>query len=332
MSHDLEILSRGASFVSAREHAWHRLGTVLASEFDAAQAMEHAALGGWNVRKEPLQAVVIGADGVDTIPVPGKFATVRTHPETGRPEALGVVGDQYQVIQNEEHCGLLDALVDESGAHFETAGSLRGGRSVFLTMKLPQTMQVGGIDAVDTYIAALNSHDGTSAFRLLVTPVRIVCANTQAAAIKRARSTFSIQHSSGARGRIDEARKALGLTFRYVEAFQAEAERMINETMAEAEFVALTRTLFPVTDNATARIKGNAAKRELDLVQLFTGSDTNAAIRGTRWAAYQAVTEWTDHYAPAPKGSDAATVRAERVVAGGPVTELKNRAFDLLTV
>ncbi len=332
MSHDLEILSRGASFVSARQHAWHRLGTVLPERFDAGQAMEHAALGGWNVRKEPLQAVVIGAEGVDTVAVEGKFATVRNHPETGRPDVLGVVGDQYTVIQNEEHSDLLDALVDQSGAHYETAGSLRGGRSVFLTMKLPDTMQVGGVDGVDTYIAALNSHDGTSAFRLLVTPVRIVCANTQAAAIRAARSTFSIQHSSGARGRIEEARQALGLTFRYVAAFQAGAEKMINEAMSTAGFVAMTRVLCPVKDNATDRIKGNAAKRELDFVQLFTGSDTNTAIRGTRWGAYQAITEWTDHYAPTPKGSDAATVRAERVVAGGQITDLKTRAFDLLTV
>lgn len=203
MAHDLETWSGGqaTSFVSARQHAWHRLGTVLPAEFDAAAAMRHARLGGWNVRTQALQTTpVLSADGVDVLAVADHFATIRTNPVNGRPDVLGVVGRGYTPIQNEEHADLLNALVDESGAHFETAGSLRGGRQVFLTMKLPTTMLIGGIDAVDLYIVACNSHDGTSAFRLLVSPVRVVCGNTQALAIRRAQSSFSIRHTSGARG------------------------------------------------------------------------------------------------------------------------------------
>ena len=333
MAHELERFTDGsASFVSAREHAWHRLGTVLPDGFDAAQAMTAARLGGWNVRKQDLQTVVLGADGVETVPVPGKFATVRTHPQTGRPDVLGVVGADYTVIQNEQHCDLLDALVDESGAHFETAGSLKGGRSVFVTMKLPTTMQIGGVDPVDLYLAACNSHDGTSAFRLLVTPVRVVCANTQAAAIRRAKACFSIQHTSGASGRVAEARQALGLTFRYVEAFQAEAEKMIQETMTRAQFLDTIAQLWPSEPNPSPRAATNDRKRRYELVSLFTKADTSAAIRGTRWAGYQAITEYADHYAPVAQGRDAADVRAERTVSSGTVAALKTRAFDLLTV
>src|SRR5690606_19715075 len=84
----------------------------------------------------------------------------------------------YTVIQNEEHAGLLNALVDESGAHFETAGALQGGKRVFITMKLPGHMSIGGVDRVDQYLAAMNSHDGSSAFTFMISPVRIVCQNT----------------------------------------------------------------------------------------------------------------------------------------------------------
>jgi phage/plasmid-like protein (TIGR03299 family) len=254
---------------------------------------------------------------------------VRDNPATGRPEVLGVVGESYRPIQNEEHADLLDTLVDESGAHFETAGSLRGGRQVFLTMRLPKTIRIGGVDSMGTYLAALNSHDGSLAFRLLVTPVRIVCANTQAAALRRARSSFSIHHTSGARGQIQAAREALGLTFAYMDAFQAEAERMLGQAMTEAQFVAITRSLWPVEDGASARTRSNAARRESSLRHLFVEGDTNATIRGTRWAAYQTVTEYLDHYAPVDGARDAATVRAERVVSG-QTNELKSRAFDLL--
>src|SRR5262249_35498368 len=143
MAHELETYPDGSvGFVTAREHAWHRLGTVLPEQFSAAEAMQHAKLGGWSVRKEHLQAVAVGDDGVSTLPVSGRYATVRDNPATGQPEVLGVVGESYRPIQNEEHADLLDTLVDESGAHFETAGSLRGGRQVFLTMHLPKTTSV----------------------------------------------------------------------------------------------------------------------------------------------------------------------------------------------
>ena len=331
MAHELETWSDGsASFVSARSHAWHRLGVVLPAGFDAAQAMRHARLGGWNVRKEPLQTgPILSADGVSTLPVPDQFATVRTNPVTGRPDVLGVVGRGYTPIQNEEHADLLDALVDESGAHFETAGSLRGGRQVFLTMKLPTTMRVGGVDPVDLYLVACNSHDGTSAFRLLVSPVRVVCANTQAAAIGRAKSSFSIRHTSGARGYIEQARQALGLTFAYAEAFQAEADAMIARSITDEQFSAIVAQLWPV-DAASERSRSIAGNRHHTLTRLLRHSDTNHAIRGTRWAAYQAITEYTDHYAPVADKRNPAGARAERAVTSGSVGQLKTRAFDLI--
>src|SRR5664279_2944989 len=295
MAHMLEEWAEGsASFVAARQHAWHRLGEVLPAGFTAAQAMSHARLGGWNVRKQPLQTTpILGTDGVAVLDVPEQFATIRTNPVTGRPDVLGVVGSGYTPIQNEQHADLLDALVDESGAHFETAGSLRGGRQVFITMKLPTTMRVGGVDPVDLYLVACNSHDGTSAFRLLVSPVRVVCANTQAAAIGRAKSSFSIRHTSGARGYIEQARQALGLTFAYAEAFQAEADAMIARSITDEQFSAIVAQLWPV-DATSERSRSIAGNRHHTLTRLLRHSDTNHAIRGTRWAAYQAITEYTD--------------------------------------
>jgi phage/plasmid-like protein (TIGR03299 family) len=332
MSHELETFADGTTgFLSARQHAWHRLGTVLPDTFTASQAMEHARLGWWNVRKEHLQTVVVTTDGVSTIDVPDRYATVRTNPVTGTPEALGVVGPSYVPIQNEEHCDLLDALVDESGAHFETAGSLKGGRQVFITMKLPDTMQVGGIDAVDTYLTACNSHDGSMAFRLMVTPVRVVCANTLAAAIRSAKSSFSIHHTSGARSQIQVAREALGLTFRYNAEFQSEAEQMLDTTMTDAQFASLVRDLWPMPHDPTLRTRNSIARRDTELTYLFRDADTNRAIRGTRWAGYQAVTEYLDHYTPVGPKRDAVKVRAERAISDASVG-LKVRAFDLLSM
>lgn len=126
MTHQIETHGDRAAAVFARQDAWHRLGTTLAGHaFTAEEAMRLGHLGGWNVRKVPLTANVMDEDGVTTLDVPA-FATVRTNPFTHAPEALGVVGSGYLPLQNEEHAEFLNLLADQSGAVFDTAGSLRG--------------------------------------------------------------------------------------------------------------------------------------------------------------------------------------------------------------
>lgn len=322
MTHLLEQHGDQTSFVSARKDAWHRLGTVLPDCFDAQTALETAHLANWNVRKEPMQTV-------SGLAIPDKFANVRTNPYTGETDVLGVTGNQYVPIQNEDHVEFLNTLTDESGAHFETAGSLKGGKEVFVTMKLPESMKIAGVDEVETYIAALNSHDGSSSFRLLVTPVRVVCANTQAAAIKQARSSFAIRHMASGAKRIGEAREALGLTFQYLAGFQEEAERMINETCTLQEFSKIVDQITGVVSVAnSARANTSIATDRENLFYAFDQSPTVQDIKGTRWGAYQAVTEWADHMFPV-RGNDKETARALRT-ASGSNDKLKIMAWSQL--
>ena len=336
MAHELENLGttrESASFVSARQHAWHQLGTVLPERFDAADAMRYANLGGWNVRTVPVQTVpVIDADGVTPgVEIADAFATVRTNPVTGAVEPLGVVGGNYRPVQNEAHAEILNTVVDEGGAHFETAGSLRGGRQVFLSMKVPRTMLVGGVDPVDLYLIACNSHDGSSAFRLLVSPVRVVCANTQAAALRSAKSSFSIRHTSGAAGRISQAREALGLAWQYAGEFQAQADRLIDQAMTDAQFEQLIAAVWPADEAAkVSNRRSRSDDRAVELRKLRRYSPTiSEDFRTTKWAAYQVITEYVDFLAPMRSRSAGQVQRAERAVTGtGPA--VKARAFDLI--
>ncbi|GAA3239595.1 DUF932 domain-containing protein [Streptomyces lavendulae] len=334
MAHEIEQFSDGtAAFVSAHQDAWHRLGTVTTSAMTAQEAMKLAALDNWNVRLVGLNATELTPDGVATLDVPSHRATVRTHPKTGRPETLGVVGTDYVPVQNEEHAEFLNFLVDESGAHFETAGSLRDGRQVFLTMKLPQTMTIGQSDNIDLYIAAFNSHDGSSAFRIVVTPVRVVCANTLRAGLSAAKSKYTVRHTSGARARIAQARQALGLTFKYAEEFEKAAQRMIEAEMTTPMLRTVVEQLWPVSNADSDRKKNNQRSRWNTIRNLFEDADTQAGIRGTAWAGYNAITEYANHIAPArgtsPDLKNAA--RAERVISG-TADDVMERAFSLMAV
>lgn len=342
MSHDLDVTNGVASFASAREHAWHKLGNVLPNAMTAEEALEAANLARWNIRKEPLtvqQEPILTENGVTPVPpleVPGKFATVRTNPVDGTSNVLGVVGNSYTVIQNEEHAELLNTLVDESGAHFETAGALRGGSQVFLSMKLPQHIEIqteGVVDRTDLYLVAMNSHDGSSSFRLLVTPVRVVCANTARAALGAAKSQFAIQHTRNAKRNIQLAREALGMTFTYAEEFERQMQALQGKPVRESEAEEILRRAFGFDPApATIRTENNQLEKIGSVMRIWKQEPTNVGARQTAYGLFNAVTEYVDHFSTVYGDGRSDMIRAERAAIGSQQAKLKDATFQLLSV
>jgi Domain of unknown function (DUF932) len=67
---------------------------------------------------------------------------------------LGIVGERYRIVQNEEAFEFVDQLLGSS-LHFETAGGLDGGRRVWVLATLPEHVEVGG-DPVRPYVLLMN--------------------------------------------------------------------------------------------------------------------------------------------------------------------------------
>lgn len=328
MAHQIETFSDGtAAFFTNREPAWHSLGVVTPNALTADEALATAQLD-WTVIKEPVQTTVLTDEGVSTLMLPDKYVTVRQHPKTGV-SALGVVGSFYEVVQNSDAFAIANDLFDQGGAHFETAGSLFNGRKVFLTMKMPDTVLVGGEDAVDMYLLITNTHDGTEPVRIAVTPVRAVCQNTVRMALSRAKAVHSLRHTVSVGKRIEEARAALQMTFRYTESFEDIANGLLSTVMTDADFEAFLASLMPQPSefDATKR-QITAHEQRVDELRALWTAPTQANIAGTRWAAYNTVTEWADWVAPVRGDDDR---RAVRVITD-KAADLKNRALDLLAV
>lgn len=340
MAHNLDITNGVASF-AARQDAWHHLGQYVGHAMTAHEAMQAANLAGWNVRKMPMVIPApVDSQGDPTgapVQITNRYATVRDNPVTREMDYLGVVGGTYTPFQNEKSCELLDALVGESGAHFETAGALDGGRQTFVTMVLPKAMEFDGndgtVDQTRWYIAALNSHDGTSAFRFLVSPVRIVCANTHAAALRSAKASFSIRHTSSGNGLIAQARNALKLTFAYMDEFEAQAAALYAQPMDQDQAHQFATKLFAVDSAPSIEAKNKRRDHARQVYNLFRHSPTTTAISGTRWAAYNAVTEYVDHIQKvggARTNRAAQDTRALRTLTSKTTQGLKINAFAAL--
>lgn len=330
MAHQLETFEDGTTaFVSARKDAWHRLGTVLDHTFTAEEGFEVAKLANWNVRTQPLFTEL--DDGITE--VPQRFCTVRDNPVSGKREVIGGnVGNRYVPIQNEESANLLNAVMAESGAKLETAGSIKGGTQTFMTMKLPETMNVGGQDAIDLYIAALNSHDGSTAFRFIVSPVRVVCANTQEAALKNAKSRFSIRHTLNGSAAVSEAHRALELAYKYTGEFEVEAEKLLAQSFTDKQMENFTAKLFDVKGAKSETVETRRKDAQQSVMTLFRDSSTVQSIKNTKYGAYQSVVEYIDHYQAVPSTKDGEDLRAFRQIAGQVMAiQPKLEAFKVLS-
>jgi len=347
MAHEIDITNDIASYADSRMRAdgrtdaWHRLGQTIGRTMTPDEALELAQMKGWDVRKIPLVADIrdprATAGRPAWTPVPGKHVVVRTNPITGATEPLGVVGDWFAPFQNEATVDLLYDITEQSGAHIETIAALDGGRRTFVTMRLPDHLEFtspvdGSRDRTDLYIAVFNHHDGGGALRAIVSPVRVVCANTQRLAEARAVSTVKLRHTGEPLMRLSEVRRLLGLTFAYRDVFAADCQRLIDREVSNIEVMDVIEQVFTPQDAAvTESARERRAKTFGAVMDVYAGSPTVAPFRGTAYGAYNAVTEYLDHFAPVlRKGADAETVRALRTIGSVDVADRKARAFELL--
>ncbi|ABD58210.1 hypothetical protein PBI_COOPER_93 [Mycobacterium phage Cooper] len=347
MAHELDTTDGVTSFADSRTDAnglvdaWHKLGTPVGHLMTTDEALDAAHMRGWDVRKVPLTAEVPDQSGEEgatlSLVVPDRHVVVRTNPVNGGTEALGVVGNRWTPFQNEQTTALLSQIVDEGGAHIETIGALRGGRDTFVTMKMPAHMEfvspVTGLkDITDLYISILNNHTGEDALRAIISPVRIVCANTQRMAENAARSCVSLRHTGEPDKRLAEVRQLLGLTFAYRDTFVEQCELLIKREMNPVQVLEVLEDIWNVPGASTEKQAESRKLRAAEVVDLYRTADTVAPFRGTAFGVYNAVTEYLDHHRPVAgaEGEDAAIRRAQRTLMSSDIGNMKAKAFTAL--
>jgi len=305
MAHELETQNGVASFASFREPAWHNLGTVFDTEKNTNEMLVAANLNNWNVRLEDLE-------------IPSSLVSdkqyqyvVRTNPtDKSQTDVLGIVGERYVPLQNEDLFSFGDNILD-GGGRWETAGSIRGGRVVFgsLALERETVLDPNGVaDVVKTYLLINTSHDGSIAIQASITPVRVVCANTLNVALNRTKKkdgvkqSFKIRHTQTAEGKITVARQALGMANSYMDEFDKMAHAMIAKEISAKDFNDIILAAYPKPELDT---KGAVKKWEnkVDMINdIYTG-EYNGMISGNAWGAFNALTERLDWYRSARGGN-----------------------------
>ena len=344
MAHNLNYNERTGkySFFSVKQKAWHGLGQIIEQYPTSAEAVKYAGLD-YEVVKSPLfskgSSIIETPNGLEIgsteLKVPDYFANVRSDNNA----VLGVVGKDYQIVQNREAFSFFDAIVGGGdGILYETAGALGNGERIFITAKLPDYIRVGnGDDVSQKYIFLTTSHDGSGSITAAFTPIRIVCENTLNASLRNMSNVVRIKHTAGAKQRLDNAHKVMGLA----NTLSTQLENIFNHwtkiTVTDNEVKKLIQlALCPNKETLDLIKKG--AEDEISTVFKNTVDDAFAyamindtqqmnTTKGTLFGAYNAVTGYYQNVRDY-KSNEA---KLQSIVLGGTAQLKSQKAFDLCT-
>ena len=344
MAHNINYNSNTGrySFFSVQEKAWHGLGQIVKEYPTSGEAIKHAGLD-YEVAKSPLftkgSGIIENAGGIEIgsteLEVPNYFANIRTDNNA----VLGVVGKDYHIVQNREAFSFFDAIVGGSeGILYETAGALGQGERIFITAKLPDYIRVGnGDDVTEKYIFLTTSHDGSGSITAAFTPIRIVCQNTLNASLRSMCNVVRIRHTSGAKQRLDDAHKVMGLA----NTLSSELENIFNHwakvKVTDKEVKKLIQLALCPNKEIFDLLKKGAENEVSTLFKntvedaftyaMVSDSQQMQTTKGTLFGAYNAV---TGYYQNVRKYKDN-EAKLQSIVMGGTAQLKTQKAFELCT-
>ena len=321
-----------AGVFSGGERAWHHGGIVVDDPWlTPAQVLTLVPEIGLDVQAMP--ASYQDPDGTYH-PMSDVVANVR---EDGA--YLGAVSPEYQLVQPRKSFDVLSKLTADHQLKIDTAGTCRGGRTMWVLAYLPRDILVGGHESerVVPYICFHNSYDGKRALTIGLGPTRVVCWNTVQAFDNSAQRSWTMRHTGNIDEKLAEASHSLGLMNRYYDEFERLANQLIASPFTVRDMRRLTDRLTafkPKPDESDRAAENREAAKAAVLSFFLTSPDlSESAAKNTRWAAYNAVAEYSDHErrARASKlGEDAGQVRFRRNLIM-PDTTMKDEALKLLT-
>lgn len=301
------------SMFYVRETPWHGLGTKVMTAPDSEGALIAAGLN-WNVIQEPIYTT-------ENESIKGYKANVR---DSDR-KVLGVVTDRYKVVQNYEAFSFTDELLGQ-GVRYETAGSLQEGKKVWLLAHMPHEYIISG-ERISPYLLFSNTHDGSGAIKVALTPIRVVCNNTLNLALRTAERSWSIIHTGDIKSKMKEASDTLFKAERYMNELGKEFERLRMQKLSDQEVMDYIEILLPIEDGSTPQQIRNMKRLQEDMkMRYFDAPD----LKDTGKNAYRfinAVSDFATHAKPLRQTAKYKENLFSKTVEGNPLID---RAYQLV--
>lgn len=296
-----------------RETPWHGLGTKVMEAPSSKEALRLAGLD-WNVVQEPIYT-----ENEEIIE--GYKANVR---DSDR-RVLGVVTDRYKIIQNEEAFAFTDELLGE-GVRYETAGSLMNGRKVWILARMPQEYIISG-ERISPYLVFSNTHDGSGAVKVALTPIRVVCQNTLNLALATAKRSWAMIHTGAVKEKMQEARDTLSLASTYMTHLGKEFEALRMKKLADKQVMDYIEILLPIEDDSTPQQTKNMKRLREDMKLRYFEAPDLQDVGKNAYRFINAVSDFATHASPLRKTASYKENLFAKTMDGNPMID---KAYQMI--
>jgi phage/plasmid-like protein (TIGR03299 family) len=203
MSHEVEMINGEGQMFTVKQKAWHGLGRVLAKAPETSKEAITLAGLDWGVEKREVYWKT--PDTGEFYRIPDRVSLVRTSDQ----KPLSIVSDHYRVLQNSEAFEFFDPIIKEGKATYETAGSLCGGRVIWVMANLNRAIEVVKGDEIRRYLLLSNSHGFNKSVQIMTCSTRVVCLNTLNMALASG-GAYGIWHQGNMKAEMDKVKELLG--------------------------------------------------------------------------------------------------------------------------
>lgn len=255
MGHNIEYANGKHNVFVVKEPAWHQLGIVIPNAVNSEEAIKLAGLDE-TIVKVPAK---YEHDG-ELLIYPDKYVTKKESSKY----PLGLVGKEYTIVQNIEAFKFLDEIVGSKQAVFHTAGALAHGERVFITMKLPDSMHIKGVDTIDKYIIFTNGHNGQYALDVIISPIRVVCQNTLMASFRNNSYRNTLYHTKNIHNQLEIVQKTLKATHKYFNEYEEVMDNLTKEFIQEDQLIRYTQSLILTKPELNLSINNNLKIKSIE--------------------------------------------------------------------
>lgn len=296
MAHLIDMSNGRANMAYRGETPWHGLGVSMEPNADLAMWRKEAGLD-WTAHKADIgfDANIVHANGsklTDRVIFDDRKVLYRD--DTGG--GLGIVGNNFQIVQPAEVTEFFKDLCDHQGFQMETMGSLKDGKVIWALARTGDEFRLKGQDAVKGYVLLSTSFDGSMATQAKWTSVRVVCNNTLQMSAKDA-AAISVTHRSKFDAAI--AKERLGLTTAWT-AFRDNAEQMADTKVTPEQTVEFFANVYHQLKLKETTLTDAQDKSLEKTIKRLTEQYLNApgaslaSANGTVWGLVNAVTHDID--------------------------------------
>lgn len=210
-------------------------------------------------------------------------------------EELGVVGMNYNPVQNFDAFAYFDNICQMYGAQYSQALSVDNGAKIILKAEFPETELVAVGDEVRKQFVLINSHNGTTALGGSFMLERLICTNGLRAKSKEADSSFHFKHTVNVLPKMDEALRVMNASVTYFNDFirmsKELTQKHVDSVMVDSFLNSIIGEAKENDSQRSVTMKQNKKDTIIDLFENGMGNNGETA-----WDLYNAVTEYTDHH------------------------------------